>query len=101
MLRTTDGTGKTPDTNGGSYLSPREMYNGIPVLRGEIVGGQLKIRCPHCRYRGRQVFHFHGWDSAAGPDALGHRMAHCHNAAILFRGGYFIGVAPVGGGHSR
>ena len=95
MLRTGDSPGKMPPLLGDD-LPPPEKHNGIPILRGEIVGEQLKIACPFCRYRGRPVYHWHGWDLAAGPDALTHRVAHCHSATSPFdRTGYFIGVASA------
>lgn len=100
MLRLKSPRGNPASKPGNT--SSLEMHDGIPVLRGVIVGAQLKIACPFCRYRGRPVYHWHGWGLAAGPGVLGHRMAHCHDANSPFdKGGYYIGVAPVSGSAVR
>lgn len=46
--------------------------NDIPVLKGFIVGNQIKVWCPYCR-----DFHTHGLED--GFKAMNHhRVAHCY-----------------------
>ena len=88
-----------------------ETHDGIPVLRGTLVGPvfpsgkarQIKVRCPRCRYRDKPVYHLHGWHLSNAADALQHRGAHCADLdSPLRRTGYYIGLIIDGtGGHSR
>ena len=78
-----------------------ETRDGIPVLRGTLVGPvfssgdarQIKVLCPHCRRHGKPVYHLHGWAVSNAPNALEHRGAHCADADSPLRStGYFIGL---------
>lgn len=54
----------------------RRPNNSIPILKGFIVGDQIKVWCPYCR-----EFHTHGL--ADGFIAMNHhRVAHCHDRSI-------------------
>ena len=77
------------------------LLDGIPLLRGTLVGPvfssgdarQIKVRCPHCRRRGKPVYHLHGWSISNAADALEHRGAHCADIESPLRAtGYMIGL---------
>ena len=87
--------------------------DGLPILRGVIIStwwapdreqpdrdylaSQIKIRCPHCRRRGKPDHHLHGWNLANGIEVLSHRAAHCHDDnSPLQRDGYYIAIDPMG-----
>jgi hypothetical protein len=55
------------------------------VLFGEIVGRQLKVKCPRCRTE-----HYHGWKPEWDASVPQPRSAHCAGA----HGGYLIQPAP-------
>ena len=52
------------------------IKDGIPVLKGFVIGGQICVWCPYC-----QAFHAHG---TANEDLKkkSHRVAHCHDQVI-------------------
>ena len=82
-----------------------EMHNGRPVLRGTLIGPvfrggnaqQIAVRCPHCRRRGKPVYHLHGWQLSNAADALESRGAHCSDMDSPLRAtGYVIGLITDG-----
>jgi len=63
-----------------------KLIDGTPVLKGEIIGIQVRVWCEFCNR-----YHYHGWPDPTA--RMTHRVTHCINPTSPYQEtGYYIEV---------